>query len=69
MDTSHWYITRIVFILAGVVNLLALIAVFLTGSIWWLAINALVALMQIIFALTGWCPSAMLLKALGVPEK
>ncbi|HEX8994258.1 MAG TPA: DUF2892 domain-containing protein [Candidatus Paceibacterota bacterium] len=68
LDTSHWYVARAVFVLAGVVNLLVLAAFLATGNPWWFLITGLVALMQINFALTGWCPSAMLLRVLGIAE-
>ena len=69
LDVSHWYVARLVYLMAGAVSMTGLVLMAITGTAWWLLINALVALMQMIFALTGWCPSAMLMHSLGVAEK
>ena len=66
LDTSRWYIVRVIFVLAGMLVLASLVLAFVTGSAWWLALAGLVGMMQIIFALTGYCPAAIILDTLGV---
>lgn len=66
LDTSRWYIVRVVFVLAGTLVLASLALTLLTGSLWWLALVGLVGMMQIIFALTGYCPAAIVLDKLGI---
>lgn len=69
LDTSHWHITRVVFLLAGLFALTSVALATLLSQPWWLAVTAFVGVMQVVFALTGYCPSAMLLQKFGVPEK
>jgi len=66
LDTSHWHIVRIVFILAGILVLSSLALAVYTGALAWLLIAGLVGFMQIVFALTGICPLALVLDAWGV---
>lgn len=66
LDTSRWHIIRIVFIVAGMLVLGSLALAVYTGALAWLLIAGLVGFMQIVFALTGICPLALLLDANGV---
>lgn len=68
LDTSHWHIVRIVFIIAGILVLGSLALATYTGAHAWLLIAGLVGFMQIVFALTGICPLALVLDAWGVPR-
>lgn len=68
MNVSHWHITRVVFLLAGLFTLLSLILTLASGSLWWLLLAGFVGLMQVVFALTGYYPSAIFLEKLGVPK-
>ncbi|MEP7004760.1 MAG: DUF2892 domain-containing protein [Sphingomonas bacterium] len=57
-------IDRIVFVFAGVVVLLG-IALSRTVDPWWIALSAFAGLNMIQAAFTGFCPAAMLFRALG----
>ena len=57
-------VDRAVFVFAGFV-VLAGIALSLTVSPWWIALTAFAGLNMIQAAFTGWCPAAMVFKALG----
>ena len=69
LDTSHWYVTRAVFLLAGTLVLITLGLAVYTGQQWWLAGTALVGAMEVVFSLTGFCPGAVVLHALGVSRQ
>ena len=58
-------VDRAVFVFAGVV-VIAGIALSLTVHPWWIALSAFAGLNMIQAALTGFCPAAMLFKALGL---
>ncbi len=67
LSTSHWHVLRINFLMAGTFALLsALLSLFVHPL--WIGLAAFVGVMQIVFALTGFCPSAILLARLGVPR-
>ena len=57
-------IDRAVFVFAGFVVLLG-IALSLTIHPWWIALSAFAGLNMIQAAFTGFCPAAMVFKALG----
>lgn len=65
-DTTRWNITRLTFLFAGVLILSALAVFFFFGSLWALGLVGLVGSMQILFALSGYCPFAIFLDRLGV---
>jgi hypothetical protein len=58
-------IDRAVFVFAGVV-VLAGIVLSMTVHPWWIALSAFAGLNMIQAAFTGFCPAAMLFKALGL---
>lgn len=68
LNTSHWHIPRILFLIAGSIVLTSGIAIVLTESLWFLAPILLVGSMQILFALTGYCPAAIVLDSFTVPH-
>ncbi len=57
-------VDRLVFVFAGVVILLG-IALSIFVNHWWIAISAFAGLNMIQSAFTGFCPAAVLFKALG----
>ena len=65
-DTTRWNITRLTFLFAGVLILSAPAVFFFFGSLWALGLVGLVGSMQILFALSGYCPFAIFLDRLGV---
>lgn len=58
-------VDRAVLVFAGLVVLTG-IGLSLAFSPWWLALSALAGLNMMQAAFTGWCPAAMLFKALGL---
>ncbi len=69
LNTDRWHILRINFLMAGVISLISLLLNFFIGSNWWLLIVLFVSLMQINFAITGFCPSAIILDKLKFPRE
>jgi hypothetical protein len=69
IKTSHWYIGRVVYLLAGTITLISGLLVLVTGVVAWAFLALFVACMQIIFALTGYCLSAIIMDKLGVPRE
>ena len=65
LKTDSWYLERIIFLMAGCMNSLSMILV-LVHSIWWLILTGLVSVNLLVFALTGFCPSAALFYKMGV---
>lgn len=61
---KKWSVERIVFLFAGL-NILASIGLGVHFNSYFLIWGALVGLMMVIFALTGFCPLTILLKKLG----
>jgi hypothetical protein len=68
IKTTHWYIGRVVYLLAGIMTLASGALVLTTGILAWAFLGIFVALMQIIFAVTGYCVSAIIMDKLGVPR-
>ena len=68
LDTSRWHVVRIVFLLASVLIFTSLALTFWTANVWWLAIAGFVALMQMIFAFTGYCLAAIIIDKLGASK-
>lgn len=59
-------VDRAVFVFAGFV-VLAGIVLSLTLHPWWIALSGFAGVNMIQAAFTGWCPSALAFKALGLP--
>ena len=69
IKTTHWYIGRMVYLLAGLITLISSFLVLFTGKTSWVLLALFVALMQIIFALTGYCVSAIIMDKIGIPRE
>jgi len=65
--TDSWYIERITSLLAGVF-VFGSVILGLTVSKYFLYFTAFVGFMLIFYAITGLCPSSILLHKLGVPS-
>jgi hypothetical protein len=68
LKTDEWYLERLLFLMAGIMTLLSVLLT-LVHSSYWLILTTLVGLNQLIFALTGFCPSAIVFRGLGVKAK
>ncbi len=68
LRTDKWYLERIVFLMAGTMTGLSIILV-LVHSIYWLILTGLVSLNLLVFALTGFCPSAAAMHKLGIEPR
>lgn len=68
MNTEKWFLERIIFLMAGIFVSVGVILGIMVSE-WFLYFAALVGAMQIIFALTGYCPMAILLNKLNIKEK
>lgn len=62
--TDHWYLERIIWLVAGTFTLTGTVLAWL-HSTWWLILTALVGVNLLIFAFTGFCLMANILYALG----
>lgn len=67
LDTSHWYIVRLSFLLAGFLVLLSALLALVVHPLFVL-LGAFVGLMLVAFATTGFCPGAIIMDTLGVPR-
>lgn len=67
-QTDAWYLERILWLLGGLVTLGGT-ALGILFSLWWLLLPILVGLNLVLFALTGFCPTAILLKKLGAESR
>jgi hypothetical protein len=68
LETESWYLERVIFLMAGVLTLTGTALAWL-HSIYWLILTALVGLNLLIFALSGFCPSAIAMCKMGVKPK
>lgn len=68
IKTTHWYIVRVVYLMAGIFTGVSSVLVITTGNTSWVFLSLFVGLMQIIFAITGYCPSAIIMDKLGVKQ-
>ena len=68
MSTHKWFLERIIYLMAGIF-VLASVILGVYASPYFLLFTALVGLMLINFALTGYCPLAILLYNFNVEEK
>lgn len=67
-ETKRWTVDRIVFLIAGLlVAILTLLGIFLHPGFHWAAL--FVGSMLMFFAITGYCPMAMLVHAVLEREK
>lgn len=68
LRTDSWYLERILFLMAGCMNGLSIVLV-LVHRIYWLILTGLVSLNLLVFALTGFCPSAHVFSLMGVKPR
>lgn len=68
LRTDSWYLERIIFLMAGCMNGLSIILV-LAHSIYWLILTGLVSVNLLVFAFTGFCPSAAMFCKMGVKPR
>lgn len=67
-DRKKWFLERVIMLMAGsLVTISVLLAWYL--SMYWLGLALLIGLMMVVFALTGFCPSAILLHKIGFKSK
>lgn len=65
---ANWCIERFLFLIGGIFSLIGVsIGFFITQ--WGYLLNLLVALNMILYAGTGFCPMAFLLKKIGAPSE
>jgi hypothetical protein len=64
LKTDGWYLERILYLMAGIMTLVSVVLI-LAHSIYWLILTALVGLNLLVFALSGFCPSAIAFHKLG----
>ena len=64
IKTDTWYIERIILMVAGIVVLASGLLALLV-NINWIFLTLFISLMLIIFALTGYCPMAIMLNKFG----
>lgn len=67
LDVSKWYINRVVYLIGGLFVLFSALLVSMV-SVWWICFTFFVGLMLINFALTGYCPLAIMLAKMGVSK-
>jgi len=65
LKTDSWYLERVIYLMAGIFTLAGTILAWL-HSPYWLILTAFVGLNLLVFALTGFCPSANILYKMGV---
>jgi hypothetical protein len=65
LRTDAWYVERIVYLIGGCVNALSIVLI-LAHSIYWLILTGFVSANLLVFAFTGFCPSAAILDKAGV---
>lgn len=65
LDTTQWYIERILYTLGGTLVFLGLTLYYLTDNNYWLLIPLFISLMLINFGLTGYCPAGIILEKIG----
>jgi hypothetical protein len=68
LDTDSWYLERVIFLMAGIMNSISIILV-LFHSIYWLILTGFVSLNLLVFSLTGFCPSAAFLNKMGIRSR
>ncbi len=64
-NTDHWYLERIVWLIAGTVVLSGTLLGFFVHK-YWLALPLLAGTNLLIFSLTGFCPMAVILHRFGI---
>ncbi len=65
LQNDSWYLERVLYLMAGIIVILSSLLAWL-HSIYWLILTILVGLNLFVFATTGFCPSAIFLRRMGV---
>jgi hypothetical protein len=68
LKTDSWYLERIIFLMAGILVLASSILAWV-HSIYWLILTLFVGLNLFVLAVTGFCPSAILLDKMGIKSR
>ena len=68
LKTDSWYLERILFLIAGTFVLGSIFAGFYVHP-YFFYFAGFVGLSQLVFALTGWCLMAIILRSCGVKGK
>jgi hypothetical protein len=68
LKTDSWYLERIIFLMAGILVLASSILAWV-HSIYWLILTILVGINLLVFAITGFCPSANVFYKMGVKPR
>lgn len=66
LKKDSWYIERINFLLGGFFVFFSVLLYFITGKNGFLYFTMFVGFMLMFFAITGWCPSSIVMGLLGV---
>lgn len=67
-NTTSWFLERVMFLVAGILIVTSVALAYYFSPLW-LILPAAMGLMMILFALTGYCGSAMLISKLGFRSK
>lgn len=67
-NVKGWYLERLIFLIAGIFVLSSTLLVF-SGLTNFIYFTGFIGVLLIIFALTGYCPMAMVLSRFGIKEK
>jgi hypothetical protein len=68
LKTDSWYLERVLFLMAGILVLASSILAWV-HSIYWLILTLLVGINLLVFAVTGFCPSAIFFNKMGVKSR
>ena len=68
LNREGWYLERIILLMAGSFTLISSILAW-AHSPWWLIWTMLVGLNLVVFAMTGFCPMAVVLNKLGIKPR
>jgi hypothetical protein len=68
LKKDSWYLERVMVMMAGIMTLISVLLIVI-HSLYWLILTALVGVNLVVFATTGFCPSAQLFHKLGVKSR
>jgi hypothetical protein len=68
LSTENWYLERVVYLMAGVLTTAGTLLAWL-HSTYWLILTALVGLNLLVFSITGFCPSAIVMSKMGLKSR
>jgi hypothetical protein len=68
LKTDAWYLERIILLMAGIFVLAGSILAWV-HSVYWLILTILVGVNLVVFAVTGFCPSANILYKMGIKPR